>query len=100
MHYGRTLLARIRRRALIFVVGVPLAAFGVAAMLPSWPVWAVVGVAVAAVTVALNTVTSRLTASACWTCGSDLGATPAGEHGRICPRCGALNQHGNDSARA
>ncbi|MEM1330214.1 MAG: hypothetical protein AAGG07_06610 [Planctomycetota bacterium] len=83
-------LAKIRLR--VFAVGVAavLAAFAVV----SWaavPVWGAIGVAVAAVAVAVNTLGSRLSQPTCLACGESLKGQPAGPHGVICGKCGAIN---------
>jgi hypothetical protein len=83
----------IRLRVVVFVIGIPLAMFGAIAIGPAWMTLPLVGVAVAAVTVSVNRLTQRLGQSVCWTCGESLAEVGAGEHGKVCPGCGALNQH-------
>lgn len=82
---------KVRLRVLAFMVGVGLAVFG-AVSLASLPFWPVFGVAVAAVAVAVNRMTSRLTHPTCWGCGADITGQPPGEYGVMCAACGSLNQ--------
>jgi hypothetical protein len=84
-------LHRLRLRVLATVGGVVLLALTAISM-ASLPAWAVVGAAVAAVALAVNTMTSRLAHPTCWDCGADLAGTPGGIHGVLCPGCGAVNQ--------
>ncbi len=86
-------VTRIRLRVIVFIIGVPLAAFGAISLGPAWLTLPIVGVAVAVVTMSVNKITQRLGDSICWTCGSDLTTVRPGEHGKICPACGSLNQH-------
>ena len=90
---ARDFFARIRRRALIMVVGIAMAAIATIS-LTTVPAWPVVGVAFAAVAVAMNSVASRLRVdeSMCLGCGESLKDVSAGVHGAICPGCGAVNQ--------
>lgn len=90
---GMTWLAKVRFRAVVFVIGVPLAAAGAISVGPAWLALPLVGVAVAAVTVTLNKVASRLDQRVCWTCGTDLSGVPEAEQGVACPMCGSLHQH-------
>ena len=86
-------LSRIRIRVAVFVIGIPLAAFGVISLSPAWLMLPLVGVAVASLTMTVNKLTHRLGAHTCLTCGGDLANLAANEHGVVCPTCGALNQH-------
>jgi hypothetical protein len=88
-----TWMHRIRLKVLAFAVGIALAALGLIS-LTTVPVWPVVGIAVAAVAFTINTVASRLTtgSTTCYGCGQTLVGAPEGEHGCICPGCGAINQ--------
>ena len=86
-------LNRIRIRVAVFVIGIPLAAFGVISLSPAWLMLPLVGVAVASLTMTVNKLTHRLGGHTCLTCGGDLANLAAYEHGVICPACGALNQH-------
>lgn len=86
-------VTRVRLRVIVFVIGVPLAAFGAITLGPAWLTLPIVGVAVAVVTVSVNKLTQRLGGSVCFTCGEEIGDVPPGEHGKVCPGCGALNQH-------
>ena len=93
---SRPWLSRIRFRVVVFVIGIPLAAFGVISLSPAWLTLPLVGVAVASLTMTVSKLTHRLGAHICLTCGSDLADLAdlaAHEHGVICPTCGALNQH-------
>jgi len=87
-----TWLSKLRLRLLVFVIGVPLAAFAAMSLSPSWLAIPVVGVAVYAVALGLQKASSRLAQPTCWTCGADLSSEPEGDHGRACPSCGALHQ--------
>ncbi|MDX2131033.1 MAG: hypothetical protein SFY69_03140 [Planctomycetota bacterium] len=86
-----TWMHRVRRRALWIVVGVGVTALGVIAM-STIPVWPVLGVAVATLAIALGSITRSVSPNTCLGCGHNLAGTPAGEHGRICPTCGSLNE--------
>lgn len=90
---GMTWLGRIRLRVVVFVIGIPLAAFGAISLGPAWLAVPLLGVAVAAVTMTVSRLTERLDARTCWTCGRDLAGEPPHEHGIVCPDCGSLNQH-------
>lgn len=85
------LLDRIRTRALWLVVAITATTVSVIAWttLPAWPV---VGVAVATLVFAVNTISSKLHADACLGCGQSLASQPRGEHGTFCPNCGQVNQ--------
>lgn len=83
---------KLKLRAWVFVIGVPLAVVGVISVSPAWMTLPLVGVAVAAVTVTVNKVGARLAQRTCWTCGADLHNEHPAEHGIVCPDCGALNQ--------
>jgi len=84
---------KLRLRVVVFVIGIPLAAFGIISLTPAWLTLPVVGMAVAAVTMSVSKLTQRLAKQVCWTCGADLSSQPPHEHGIACPTCGALNQH-------
>ncbi len=86
-----TWLHRIRLKLLAFLAALVLAGVAVTSM-TTVPVWGVVGVAVAAVAVFVNTVGSRLSAPTCLGCGHDLSGEHAGAHGVVCPGCGSVNQ--------
>lgn len=85
-----TLLGRIRLRLFVFIIGVPLAAFGAIAIGPSWLALPVIGAAFYAVAMGVNKASQRLQSS-CWTCGQSLVDEPGCEHGVACPSCGSLN---------
>jgi hypothetical protein len=84
-------MERIRLKAMAVVLAVIVAAVGVIAWstIPAWPV---IGVGVALVAVALNTIGSRLERAVCYNCGQSLDGQPVGERGSICPSCGSINQ--------
>lgn len=83
-------LRKLRLRAFGVVVAILLAAFAAVSWV-SAPVWPVIGVAVTAVAIAVNTIGSRLSQPRCMACGHDLTDEPAGPHGVICPDCGSIN---------
>jgi hypothetical protein len=82
---------KVRVRVLWIVVGVALTTMGVISMttIPAWPI---VGVAVAALALVVNQMTSKLSQPTCYGCGKSLSGLPSGEHGTICPNCGSINQ--------
>lgn len=84
-------MRKLRLRALAYVLGLGLATMAMIS-LTSIPVWPIVGVAVACVAVALNSIGSRLDRPVCYSCGQDIGSEPIGVHGRICPGCGSINE--------
>lgn len=88
-----TWVSQLRLRVVVFVIGIPLAAFGAISLGPAWLAVPLLGVAVAAVTMTVSRLTERLDAQTCWTCGHDLAGEPPHEHGIVCPDCGSLNQH-------
>lgn len=92
-----TWMHKIRLRVLGLLVAIALAAIG-AVSLAALPTWPVVGVAVATVALAINSMTSRLSAPVCWGCGDDVAKIPSGEYGVICPKCGSITQL-NDGGR-
>lgn len=89
---GPRWLRRLRRRALALGVAIALMAWG-AITFAALPVWPVVGVAVAALAVGVNSITARMREAVCLECGGPLKGRPAGEYGVICPGCGSLNEH-------
>jgi hypothetical protein len=81
---------RIRRRVLWIVAGVGVTTLA----LISWtalPALPVVGVAVAAIALVVNSMTSRLREPICLGCGGPTAGLPHGEHGVICPTCGHIS---------
>lgn len=99
-HRGITWVSRLRLRAIVFVIGIPLAALGAISFGPGWLALPLVGVAFAAVTVTLNKIGHRVDQRVCWTCGSDLSGEPVAEQGVACPNCGSLHQHNPALANA
>jgi|GEM_PF-1399353 len=85
------LMHRIRLRVLAVLVGLALAGIG-AVSFAAVPIWTVVGVAVAAAAVAVNTMASRIGQETCLACGADLSNEPIGAYGVICPECGSLTE--------
>lgn len=86
-----TWIHQLRLRVLAWALGIALA--GIAAV--SWmalPAWPVIGVAVAVVVATVSSMTTRLSAQTCLDCGRDLTAVVAGEHGPVCPACGAVSR--------
>lgn len=55
------------------------------------PAWPIVGVAVATLAIAVNSVASRLKHDACAHCGNSIKGQPLGEHGVLCPHCGQIS---------
>lgn len=81
----------MRLRALLWTLGI--AAATTAAVVLTTVSWVpMVGVATAAVAVAVSKVASRLSKPVCWTCGTDLSGRPLGQHGIVCDACGSLHQ--------
>ena len=81
--------SRLRLRVFAVLVAAGLAVVGVLNIV-ALPVLPVVGVAIITVAAVVNTVTHRLAAPTCLSCGEDLGSEPAGPHGRVCSSCGAV----------
>lgn len=84
-------MSKIRLRVLAFMLGLVFTAIGIVS-LTTIPAWPIVGVAVAAAAVAVNTMTSKLKIPICHGCGKPLGDAPSGQYGVICPNCGFLTQ--------
>ncbi len=84
-------LQRMRRRALWVVVVVFVTAVGVIAW-TTMPAWPVIGVALAATALVLNTITKDLSQDRCLGCGDSIAQEPVGVHGRACPKCGTVNE--------
>jgi len=88
---GRGYFGRMRMKALSIAVGIALAATALVLWTPlGWV--PVVGIAVWAAVVAVNRTGHRLTEPVCYHCGKELKGLPDGEHGILCPGCGALHQ--------
>ena len=83
-------LQRIRLRSLWLLVGIGLTSLGIIS-LTAIPAWPVVGVAVAALALGLNNIAHRLSQPTCLSCGHNLHDAIRGEHGAICPQCGAIS---------
>ncbi len=83
---------RIRLRAFGLVLGLTLVVIAMLSLttLPAWPV---VGVAVAAAAVAVNTMASklRLEQPICVHCRRDLSDQTPGVYGIVCPQCGTVD---------
>ncbi|MEK6702770.1 MAG: hypothetical protein AABZ53_10940 [Planctomycetota bacterium] len=90
---ARDWFSRIRRRALVWVVGIAVAAV-VAISLTTIPTWPIVGIAVLAAATAVNTIASRLHTDTltCLRCGEGLAGEKPGTYGVICKSCGSINQ--------
>lgn len=88
---GPRWLGRLRRRALALGLAIGLTAWGVVAF-TTLPLWPIVGVAVAALAVGVNSLTFRMREAVCFECGASLSGQPAGEYGVICQSCGSLNE--------
>ncbi len=84
---------RIKARAIVWAIGIPLAAWGAIILSPAWLTLPVIGVALTAMGVSVGKVTRAVDQAVCWTCGNDLSEEHAFEHGLVCPACGSLNQH-------
>jgi hypothetical protein len=84
-------LHRLRLKLLAFVAALVLAGVAVASV-TTVPLWGVVGMTVAAVAVAVNTLGSRLSHPTCLGCGRDISAERHGAYGVMCPGCGTINQ--------
>jgi len=91
IHRGMTWLGKLKLRVLVMVIGIPLATLGAISITPAWLTLPLVGVAVAAVTVTVAKITSRMDSATCWTCGADLSGEARGAHGALCPKCGTLH---------
>jgi hypothetical protein len=83
-------IQRMRRRALWVVVVVAVTAVGVLTW-TAMPAWPVIGVAIAATALVLNTITKDLSQDRCLGCGDSIAQQPVGVHGRVCPKCGTIN---------
>jgi predicted RNA-binding Zn-ribbon protein involved in translation (DUF1610 family) len=87
---GRAWISLLRLRALLWVVGIATAT--TAAIVLTSVSWVpLLGVAMAAVAMSLNSVGAKLSKPTCMTCGEDLSGRPVAEQGVPCPKCGGLN---------
>lgn len=84
-----TWMQRLRLKVLAMIGGLILAVVALATV-TTVPVWGLIGVAVAAVAVTVNTLTARMSQQTCWGCGQSLLGEPTGEHGQVCPHCGTM----------
>ncbi len=85
-----TWMHKLRLKSFAVVIGVGLTALTLLS-LTTIPAWPVVGVAVAAVALYINSAASRLSQDVCLGCGANIAEEPRGEHGVACPGCGAIN---------
>lgn len=83
-------LQKVRLRVLAYALGLVLAAVAISSAL-TIPAWPVVGVAVAAAVLMMNRTASKLADHTCLGCGRDIAELPIGEHGKVCPECGAIS---------
>ena len=83
-------LRKLRLRVFAVLVGLTLAAIGVAG-LASLPALPVVGVTITLATVMVNKMTAKLAVMTCSGCGHDLTGLPTGAYGAVCPECGVIN---------
>ncbi len=85
-----TFLHTLRRQVLWLALGVALATLAALSWtaLPAVPI---VAGGVAALVLAVNTITARLREHVCLGCGASTSGLPHGEHGVICPGCGHVS---------
>lgn len=84
---------RLRLRAAALVAASMIAAVSVIAVGPAWVALPVIGAAIAATTVGVGRIASRLASPVCLTCGHDLSTEEPGDDGYLCPSCGSWSQH-------
>ncbi len=84
------LLEKARVRVVWLMVGICATTLGVIAWttIPAWPV---LGVAVATLVVAINSLTTRLDKDRCLACGHTLRDARWSEHGGLCTKCNQIN---------
>ncbi len=92
IHAKMPWLRKLRLRVFAVLVGLTLAAIGIAG-LASLPALPVVGVTITLATVLVNKMTSKLAVLTCAGCGADLTGTPTGAYGAMCSNCGTINTH-------
>ena len=85
-----TWMYRLRLRVFAVLVALAIGVIGLVSI-ASIPVWPVVGMAVAAMALVVNGMTSKLSHSVCLGCGADLASQARGEHGVACPACGLID---------
>lgn len=90
-------IGKVRLKVLAIVVAAVLAGIAVVSWL-TMPVWPIVGVAVAAFAMAVNTIGTRLSHATCYECGKDLKGQPENELGVLCPSCGLINPGASPTA--
>jgi hypothetical protein len=80
----------IRVRAIWVLVGLLATTVGVIAWttIPALPV---VGIAATALVMTVNRISKHVRPEACYQCGADTAGQPRGEHGVVCPGCGAIH---------
>ncbi len=83
-------LRKLRLRVFAVLVGLTLAAIGIAG-LASLPALPVVGVTITLATVMINKMTAKLAVMTCSGCAHDLTGLPTGAYGAVCPECGVIN---------
>ncbi|MBX3351909.1 MAG: hypothetical protein KF684_03170 [Phycisphaeraceae bacterium] len=89
MHTTR--LARLKIRAWLSLLGVPIATAGVLSLLPGWFTLPMIGVAAWALIALLGGSTKAMAEPVCWTCSTDLRDHPTTAYGVVCPHCGTVN---------
>ncbi len=85
-----TWMHRLRLRVFAVLVAVAIGVIGLVSI-ASIPVWPAVGMAVAAIALVVNGMTSKLSHSICLGCGASLAGQARGEHGVACPECGLID---------
>jgi hypothetical protein len=86
-----TRLAKLKVRAWVSMLGVPIATAGVLSLLPGWFTLPMIGVAAWALIALLGGSTRAMAEPVCWTCSTDLRDHPSTAYGVVCPHCGTVN---------
>lgn len=86
-----TRLAKLKVRAWLSMLGVPIATAGLLSFLPGWFTLPMIGVAAWALIALLGGSTRAMAQPVCWTCSSDLRDHPSTAYGVVCPHCGTVN---------